>query len=174
MKILLGVTGSVAAIHTPKLIEALSALGEVRTIVTDKAAHFIEAPVPCFRERDEWRWRQTGDHILHIDLRLWADVLVLAPLTANSLAKIAHGISDNLLTSVVRAWDYTKPLILVPAMNNLVWDQPMTRHQLKTMTDMGAEVIAPVAKPSTYGDTGEGAMADIATIVRALEGCNQK
>lgn len=62
-----------------------------------------------------------GDPVLHIELRRWADVLVLAPLSANTMAKVAHGLCDNLLTSVVRAWDYAKPMIVAPAMNTYMW-----------------------------------------------------
>ena len=62
---------------------------------------------------DDWRhWRQVGDEVLHIELRRWADALVIAPLSANSLAKLACGLSDNLLTCIVRAWDFHRPLLV--------------------------------------------------------------
>ena len=66
------------------------------------------------KDEDEWRaWRQVGDEVLHIELRRWADALVLAPLSANTLAKAAGGLCDNLLTCVVRAWDFgTRPLLV--------------------------------------------------------------
>lgn len=64
-------------------------------------------------DEDEWHvWQNKGDPVLHIDLRKWADLLVIAPLSANSLAKMAQGLCDNCLTSVVRAWDFTKPLLV--------------------------------------------------------------
>ena len=62
---------------------------------------------------DDWRhWRQVGDEVLHIELRRWADALIIAPLSANSLAKLACGLCDNLLTCIVRAWDFHRPLLV--------------------------------------------------------------
>ncbi|KAF3308035.1 hypothetical protein TWF173_001969 [Orbilia oligospora] len=69
-------------------------------------------------------WAKIGDPILHIELRRWADILLIAPLSANSLAKIVGGFSDNLLLSVVRAWDTNKPIAVAPAMNTLMWEHP--------------------------------------------------
>ena len=64
-------------------------------------------------DEDDWRsWKAVGDEVLHIELRRWADVLVVAPLSANTLAKVACGLCDNLLTCVVRAWDWQKPLLV--------------------------------------------------------------
>lgn len=64
-------------------------------------------------DEDDWRsWQKVGDPVLHIELRRWADVLLLAPLSANTLAKAASGLCDNLLTCVVRAWDFKKPLLV--------------------------------------------------------------
>ncbi|KAG2440398.1 hypothetical protein HYH02_010286 [Chlamydomonas schloesseri] len=86
----------------------------------------------------EWRqWRVVGDPVLHIELRRWADVLVVAPLSANSLAKMANGMADNLLTCVVRAWDFAKPLLVAPAMNTAMWASPFTARHLDTLTQLG-------------------------------------
>lgn len=64
-------------------------------------------------DEDEWHaWKAIGDPVLHIDLRRWADLMVIAPLSANTLAKLAGGLCDNLLTCVVRAWDFDKPLLV--------------------------------------------------------------
>ena len=64
-------------------------------------------------DEDEWRqWGQVGDPVVHIELRRWADAFVVAPLSANTLAKVAGGLCDNLLTCVVRAWDFAKPLLV--------------------------------------------------------------
>ena len=64
-------------------------------------------------DEEEWHvWQNKGDPVLHIDLRKWADLLIIAPLSANSLAKMAQGLCDNCLTSVVRAWDFTKPFLV--------------------------------------------------------------
>jgi len=64
-------------------------------------------------DEDDWRsWKTVGDNVLHIELRRWADAMLIAPLSANTLAKVANGMCDNLLTCVVRAWDWQKPLLV--------------------------------------------------------------
>ncbi|KXZ53881.1 hypothetical protein GPECTOR_6g799 [Gonium pectorale] len=138
-------------------------------------------PCPCPQDEAEWRqWRSVGDPVLHIELRRWADVLLVAPLSANSLAKMAGGMADNLLTCVVRAWDFRKPLLLAPAMNTAMWASPFTARHLETLQQVGAaaggapgggvRVIPPVSKRLACGDEGTGAMAspeDIAIACRA-------
>lgn len=71
-----------------------------------------------------------------LELRKWADTLLIAPLDANSLAKIAHGLCDNLLTSLVRAWDFNKPLYFAPAMNTAMWENPLTYQHMKTLKEL--------------------------------------
>ncbi|MFQ3593382.1 MAG: flavoprotein, partial [Gemmataceae bacterium] len=113
-RVLLGVTGSVAAIKTPALVDALRAFGhDVRVVATQASLYFFDPAelvgrsVPLFRDQDEWPGEryQRDAPVLHIELRRWADLLLLAPLDANTLAKLAAGLSDNCLTCVVRAWD---------------------------------------------------------------------
>lgn len=76
--------------------------------------HLIASDVTCLQgDEEEWHeWEKKGDPVLHIELRKWADLLVVAPLSANTLAKLAQGLCDNCLTSVVRAWDWSKPLLV--------------------------------------------------------------
>lgn len=76
--------------------------------------HGIASDMPCLQgDEEEWhQWQKKGDPVLHIELRKWADLLVVAPLSANTLAKLAQGLCDNCLTSVVRAWDWSKPLLV--------------------------------------------------------------
>jgi phosphopantothenoylcysteine decarboxylase len=130
--------------------------------------------------------------VLHIELRRWADVLVIAPLDANTLAKLAVGLCDNCLTCVWRAWDTAKPVVLAPAMNTLMWQNPFTRRHLKAIAaDNGAghipahldeqqliaqindrsktlRVVPPVEKRLACGDVGMGGLADVAEIVAAV------
>src|SRR5262249_9210861 len=138
-KVLLGVTGSVAAIKTPELYAALNQSGhDVKIIATQASLYFFDPASidPGRPERnldrvildaDEWpgrgqgRLAQRGDFVLHIELRKWADLLLIAPLDANTLAKLANGIADNCLTCVYRAWDMKRPIVLAPAMNTLMW-----------------------------------------------------
>lgn len=148
---------------------------------------------------DEWKgWQKLGDPVLHIDLRDWADVLVVAPLSAHTLAKIANGLCDDTLTCVIRAWDFGhgfrpgKPLLLAPAMNTAMWDHPLTQSQMqtikgfwkisrpspaaeddgigsKTKTKSGVQILAPQVKVLACGETGDGALAPVEAILSGVE-----
>lgn len=203
-QIVLGVTGSVAAIRTPALFVALRGAGhEVRVVATEPSLHFFDpaelGPAepgsgPLFREADEWaggRYRR-DDPVLHIEFRKWADLLIVAPLDANTLAKFALGLSDNFLTCLFRAWDFAKPVVLAPAMNTLMWQSPVTlRHLRQLLDDRGdgqapdtwtlekaADVFAchaprlilvpPQAKRLACGDLGVGAMAEVAALAETV------
>lgn len=177
-RVLLGATGSVATIKLGELAALFLARGcEVRVACTASARRFLPAlqrplPAACLPvlgDEDEWRaWARVGDPVLHIELRRWADVLVVAPLSANSLARCAHGLCDDLLSCVVRAWDYgAKPLVVAPAMNTLMWQHPLTSQQLGVLRGWGALVVPPVEKALACGDVGGGAMAAPADVVEA-------
>jgi phosphopantothenoylcysteine decarboxylase len=211
-RILLGVTGSVAAIKTPLLHDALVAAGhQVKVVATRAALYFFDpariapaqpdAPVRnpevLFLDDDEWPGRAEGrryqrdDPVLHIELRRWAEVLVIAPLDANTLAKLACGLADNCLTCVWRAWDPARPVVLAPAMNTLMWQHSLTtRHLRQLAADAGAtpppelgldelcdwinghcprlRVLDPESRRLACGDVGLGAMAAIERIVSAV------
>ncbi|KAF5840899.1 flavo protein [Dunaliella salina] len=175
--ILLGVTGSVAAIKLPLLCQQLGEIGDLKVITTNAAQHFMtmSAPVPkvegmeFLNDEDEWHsWQRVGDEVLHIELRRWADIFIIAPLSANSLAKLANGLADNLLTCVARAWDHQAANMLVaPAMNTCMWSGPFTAAHLTTLYDMGMAILPPISKRLACGDTGVGAMAEPASIAEA-------
>jgi phosphopantothenoylcysteine decarboxylase len=191
MKVLLGVTGSVAAIRTPELYQALCQAGhEVRVVATQAALYFFDPagigqtpeasgrvvgergvltprlsqlpggshtplaipqrnPKVVILDEDEWPGRDTGrryerdDPVLHIELRRWAELLLIAPLDANTLAKLAAGLADNCLTCVWRAWDPNRPVILAPAMNTLMWEHPLTVQHLRQIA-AGQFVVSPL------------------------------
>ncbi len=203
-RIILGVTGSVAAIRTPALFSALRVEGHaVRVVATEPALYFFDPAElgpgepsggPLYRDGDEWpgpRYRR-DDSVLHIAFRQWADLLIVAPLDANTLAKFALGLADNFLTCVFRAWDFAQPVILAPAMNTLMWRSPATRRHLRQLLDdrgdgraddswtldEAADVFArhaprlvlvpPQAKRLACGDVGVGAMAEVATLAEAV------
>jgi phosphopantothenoylcysteine decarboxylase len=102
-------------------------------------------------------------------LRKWADVMLIAPLSANTLAKVSHGLCDNLLTCIVRAWDFSKPLLVAPAMNTHMWSHPFTAPQLDILQRLGVVVIPPISKRLACGDVGVGAMAAVESIVDAVK-----
>ncbi|XP_011855771.1 PREDICTED: phosphopantothenoylcysteine decarboxylase isoform X4 [Mandrillus leucophaeus] len=103
--VLVGVTGSVAALKLPLLVSKLLDIPglEVAVVTTERAKHFYspqDIPVTLYSDADEWEmWKSRSDPVLHIDLRRWADLLLVAPLDANTLGKVASGICDNLLVS---------------------------------------------------------------------------
>ncbi|XP_032127659.1 phosphopantothenoylcysteine decarboxylase isoform X1 [Sapajus apella] len=199
--VLVGVTGSVAALKLPLLVSKLldipgphgmgqphweepwkpqstcSCEGphafhlqlEVAVVTTERAKHFYnpqDIPVSLYSDADEWEmWKCRTDPVLHIDLRRWADLLLVAPLDANTLGKVASGICDNLLTCVIRAWDRSKPLLFCPAMNTAMWEHPVTAQQVDQLKAFGYVEIPCVAKKLVCGDKGLGAMAEVGTIV---------
>uniref|UniRef100_A0A673UTG3 Flavoprotein domain-containing protein n=1 Tax=Suricata suricatta TaxID=37032 RepID=A0A673UTG3_SURSU len=138
-RVLVGVTGSVAALKLPLLVSRL-----------------LDIP---------GMWKCRSDPVLHIDLRRWADLMLVAPLDANTLGKVASGICDNLLTCVIRAWDCRKPLLFCPAMNTAMWEHPITAQQVGLLRAFGYMEIPCVAKKLVCGDEGLGAMAEVGTIV---------
>ena len=174
-RLLLAATGSVAAVKVPLLVSALVSAGvDVRLVVTKSACHFLDLEqltrqdVRILTDADEWTWRAMGDPVLHIELRNWADAMVIAPLDANTLAKLAGGMCDNLLTCIVRAWDLQRPLFLCPAMNTRMWEHPLTRRHLDQLSELGYREVAPVVKRLACGDVGGGAMAEVETIVETV------
>ncbi|VFR02918.1 unnamed protein product [Cuscuta campestris] len=176
-RILLAASGSVAAIKFSNLCHCFSEWAEVKAVATKSSLHFIDKPslpknVALYTDEDEWSgWQRIGDSVLHIELRRWADIMVIAPLSANTLAKIAGGLCDNLLTCIVRAWDYSKPLFVAPAMNTFMWTNPFTERHLMALDEFGISLIPPVSKRLACGDYGNGAMAEpslIFTTVRLL------
>lgn len=173
MNYLIGVTGSVATVLTDKLVSHFATKGDVKVVATESARHFLKhadiPPYSIYYDNMEWNWRKKGDPILHIELRDWADVLVIAPLSANTLAKAANGFCDNLLTSIIRAWDYSKPIICAPAMNTVMWHNPPTAQQLTLLKSWGWNVVDPQEKTLACGDVGVGAMALIETIVEKTQ-----
>mmetsp|Transcript_79526 Transcript_79526/g.221133 ORF Transcript_79526/g.221133 Transcript_79526/m.221133 type:complete len:240 (+) Transcript_79526:13-732(+) len=185
--VLVGCTGSVATVKVPQLALSISKFADVRVVATEHALHFLSegvagsyAPeawaafkasgVRVYRDADEWKDYKSvhGDPVVHIELRKWADVVLVAPLGANTLAKLANGLCDNLLTSVCRVHDPTSPLVLAPAMNTMMWDHPITEAQLTTLRGWGAAVVPPVVKTLACGDTGTGAMASVEDVTEAV------
>ena len=175
-KLLVCVTGSVAAIKLEDLIKSLRGKEpamEIRVVVTKNAKFFIDRSnidieCPVYDDASEWdSWNTKGDPVVHIDLRKWCDIMVICPLSANTLAKMANGLCDNLVTSIIRAWDRSKRLIVCPAMNTYMWENTITKKQLETICELyGCEIVEPKDNyPLACGDIGPGALASIQDIV---------
>lgn len=182
MHILLGATGSVLTGKLRQIILKLEQIYgkdkvSIQLILTKAAEIFVsrgEIPsnVRIWRDSDEWNtWRSRTDPVVHIELRRWADILVIAPLTANTLGKIALGLCDNLLTNVVRAWNTQYPILIAPAMQSYAYNHPATRRHLTEIKEnmKWIEVLRPVEKVvGSYGDIGMGGMMDWNEIVNRI------
>lgn len=202
--VLLGVTGSVAAIRTPLLYQSLKQAGHaVKVVATQPALYFFDTralpPGVVHTDEDEWPGRKRGDlysrndPVLHIELRRWADLFLIAPLDANTLAKLANGLCDNCLTCVWRAWNLSRPVILAPAMNTLMWEHRLTPRHFRTLMDvldippgpadaelpgilswinthaLRLRITGPQEKLLACGDVGLGAMSEVPEIVDTVD-----
>ncbi|EPZ34462.1 Flavoprotein domain-containing protein [Rozella allomycis CSF55] len=177
MNILVGVTGSVATVKLEKLLHCIKENIkdrniQIKIVTTARAKHFLVnsnlGSETILDDDSEWLWEELGDPVLHIQLREWADVFLIAPLSANSLAKISHGICDNLLTCIARAWDFRKPFLVAPAMNVHMWNHPLTSVQLRNLESWGIQIIPPISKKLACGDIGIGAMEEPECIATKL------
>lgn len=176
--VLLAVTGSIGAKDTVSLCGLMSRDHQVRVVASTPALSFfnrmeVEKFAQVFTDTDDWyTWKQRGDEILHIALRNWADILVVAPMTANTLAKFVSGICDNLVTTVFRAWQIrTKSVLTAPSMNKFMWEHPLTAEHLATLADWGVGIIQPRSKLLAGGDIGPAAMATPETIALHVTNC---
>eukprot|EP01138_Halocafeteria_seosinensis_P014989 gb/GECG01015301.1/.p1 GENE.gb/GECG01015301.1/~~gb/GECG01015301.1/.p1 ORF type:complete len:406 (+),score=48.45 gb/GECG01015301.1/:1-1218(+) len=191
--VILGVTGSVASVKCHELAHSLGCFANVKIITTYRSKHFLDispsydqesykqfremeqsGKISVYSDEDEWREYHDvhKDPVLHIEMRKWADLMIIAPASANTIAKMATGQCDNLLTSVVRAWDFNarKPILLAPAMNTHMWEHPFTRKHLRTLQkDLQMEIINPMDKILACGDQGSGAMASVDEITESVQ-----
>ncbi|KAI6014840.1 flavoprotein [Pisolithus microcarpus] len=173
--VLLVTTGSVASIKAPLIVKELLRYRNVRVeVVSTKssltffdAKDVEEAGSRVWTDDDEWSEPyKIGDPILHIELRRWADIVLVAPCSANTLAKIAGGFCDNLVTSLLRALSPTTPTYIFPAMNTLMYEHPLTAEHLRVVRDVVRyNVVGPIGKNLACGDAGLGAMTEWRDIV---------
>ncbi len=181
MKIIWNFTGSVATIKYNEIKEKFKD-HQVFVLYTTSATHFNHfKPISTLNEflfyfnsadpfwipideQLEWLWKGKNDLVIHIELRKWADKNVIIPCSANTLAKLTNGISDSLLLSVCRAWDYSKPIIVCPCMNTMMYNHPITNEQLMIFKSWGGIILYPIEKLLACGDYGMGALPSIESI----------
>jgi len=166
-KILLGITGGIAAYKAAFLLRLLRGEGaQVKVVMTEAACEFVapltfealsENPVHI-RMFSAGGERGTVSPIEHIDLAKWADAAVVAPVTANTIAKFAGAAADDLLSTIVCAYD--GPVILAPAMNDVMWKNPGTRANLEKLVARGYRVVPPEKGELACGYESEGRMAE--------------
>ncbi|QHO13197.1 hypothetical protein HN51_070754 [Arachis hypogaea] len=146
-QILLAICGCQSAANFGQLIQAFLTWAKVKVIVTKSAKKFVRLPiqyeVDVYMDDDQWiLWEKKEDLCLHAALCIWADAMVIAPLSVHALAKIAEGFCDTLLTSVVRAWDCVrKPLFVVPSMDPLWKENYTTLRNYIFLHELGILII---------------------------------
>jgi phosphopantothenoylcysteine decarboxylase/phosphopantothenate--cysteine ligase len=177
LNILLGVTGGVAAYKAVDLAGKLTVGGaRVNTVMTEAACRFVGPPSFEAVTRSAvftTMWSTSEEHeISHIALADRADVVVVAPATANIIGKIANGICDDLLSTVLCAcWPLveSRAALLAPAMNNNMWANPAVQSNVKTVEEMGFQLIGPVKGRLACGTEGLGRMSEPQDIAEAIE-----
>ena len=170
ISILLGVTGSIAAYRSAELVRLIKTAGwDLHVVMTEAATRFVgpmtfqtlsQNPV-LVDQFDDSAWRP--EHILASEK---ADVFLIAPCTANVMAKLAHGLADDLLTSTALACP--APLMIAPAMNVHMWNHPATQANLKTLVERGAQIVDVEEGDLACGYRGAGRMAAPNDILKAL------
>ena len=180
-RILIGVSGGIAAYKICEVVSTLAKAGaSVRVILTDQAQAFV-TPLSfatlsrhaAYTDRDFWSLASPGvaaeapSHPLHIELGEWAEIFVIAPLTANTLAKLAHGLADNLLTNTVLA--STCPMLLAPAMNTDMWQQQIVQYNWRiVLSDPRNHTLNPSQGVLACDRVGTGRMAEPEEIVAQI------
>jgi phosphopantothenoylcysteine decarboxylase/phosphopantothenate--cysteine ligase len=172
-RILLCVTGGIAAYKSAELVRRLRDAGaEVRVAMTENATRFIGATTFQALSGQPVRtslWDEAAEAAMgHIELARWASAVVVAPATANTLARLAHGFADDLVSTLCLATE--APIAVAPAMNRVMWANTATRANVATLRARGVLVIGPAAGDQACGETGEGRMVEPMDIVRALAG----
>lgn len=170
-RILLGVTGSIAAYKAVELASRLTQAGAlIDVILTEAAQQFVSALTfqsvtgrKAYQDSDLWG---AQGHVLHIGLAKQADLMLIAPASANTLAKLAYGLADNLLT--VTALAATCRLLVAPAMDGGMFEHPATQTSLKILTDRNVGVLGPAEGHLASGMSGKGRLVDPADLLGAV------
>lgn len=163
MNIVLGITGGIAAYKTPELVRRLRERGaEVQIVMTASAAEFVtETALQAVAGRpvrsNLWD-KEAEASMSHIELARWADVVLIAPATAEIMARLASGAASDLLTTLCLATN--APLALAPAMNHVMWNNPAVQKNRKTLEEHGAQILGPGHGSQACGESGAGRMLE--------------
>ena len=175
--ILLGITGSIAAYKAADITSKLKKEGcNIKIVMTKSSESFVTETTleslssnPVFTEEDK---DGLVTKFTHLDLAKWADILLIAPCTANFMNKLAHGHGDDFLSTICLA--YTKDIFLAPAMNPDMWNNKITKNNIKKLIDSDIKILGPGYGLHACGDTGYGRMIDAATIIENIKNENNK
>ena len=172
--ILLAVTGSISAYKAADLTSQLTKLGhQVKILMTPAATAFITPLTLQVLSKQavlvEVMTEEDPKQIQHIDLGKEADLFLVAPASVNTIAKLAHGFADNIVTSTALALPSEVKKFLAPAMNTKMLDHPATQNNLETLKSYGYQIIPPREALLACGDQGSGALASIETILTTIQ-----
>lgn len=170
-RVLLCVCGGIAAYKAAELVRRLGDAGaQVQVAMTDNATRFVgTATFQALSGRPVRTslWDEAAEAAMgHIELARWPDRILVAPATANMLAKLAHGFADDLVSTLCLATD--APIAVAPAMNRLMWAHPATQANVAVLRSRGVAVIGPGAGEQACGEVGEGRLLEPDAIVAAL------
>ena len=170
-RVLLCVTGGIAAYKAVELARRLGDAGaQIQVAMTEAATRFVGAQTfqaVTHRAVRTSLWDASAEAAMgHLELARWAQQVVVAPATANTIAKLAHGFADDLVATLCLATD--APLAIAPAMNHRMWLHPATRANVETLRSRGVRVIGPDDGPLAEGESGPGRLAEPEAIVAAL------
>ena len=171
-RLLLCVCGGIAAYKAADLVRRLRDAGAtVQVAMTEHAQRFVGAQTFQALSGLPVRtslWDAAAEAAMgHLELARWADRVVVAPATANTIAKLAHGFADDLVSTLCLAT--TAPITLCPAMNHRMWLHPATEANIAVLRERGAQVVGPEDGPLAEGESGPGRLSEPAAIVAALE-----
>jgi phosphopantothenoylcysteine decarboxylase/phosphopantothenate--cysteine ligase len=170
-RILLGVSGGIAAYKAADLVRRLQDAGaKVRVVLTANAARFVSATTFQALSGSPVRtslWDEQAEAAMgHIELARWADSVLVAPASANTIARLAQGLADDLLTTLVLATE--APLAIAPAMNRIMWAHPATQANVETLRARDVRILGPGSGDQACGERGDGRMLEPLEIVAAL------
>ncbi len=170
-RILLGVTGGIAAYKSPDIVRRMRDLGaEVRVVMTQSAQAFIGAlslqAVSGHRVHTDLLDEDAEAAMGHIELARWADAIVIAPATADTLSRLAVGAADDLLATLIRA--STAPVLISPAMNQAMWSDERTQTNVSELKQKRYHFFGPASGSQACGDTGQGRMEEPQAIAEAV------
>ncbi len=173
-KVLVGVTGGIAAYKAPGVIRRLREAGhEVKAIATEAALRFIPEDTLSIAagegvHTDETWWERSG-RIEHVSLARWADIVLVAPATADAMARVAIGLGDDLFSATILAG--ARRILWAPAMNPEMWSSPATKRNVETLRSWGHHFVGPTegVMASAEEEPGVGRLAEESRIVAAVE-----
>lgn len=171
--ILLGISGGIAAYKSAELVRRLRDCGaDVRVVMTPAACEFVRPltfqALSANPVHIDLLDTEAEAAMGHIELARWADVILIAPATANTLAKLSYGLADNLLTTLGLACK--APIAVAPAMNQAMWSAAASQHNIEILQQRGVHVFGPATGEQACGDIGEGRMQEVADLIDNLSG----